>query len=355
MTNEQFYSFLRSSIDNSIPLTYIPQSKVDWLQLYNNSVKQAIQSVVFDQIKRITNLCIPKELLYEWIAQDEQIKQRNILLNRKCVEVTQLFRNAGFRSCILKGQGNALMYPRPLSRISGDIDIWVEGNRNDIKKFVLSQTPNAPECYHHIHLSLFEDVDIEVHFVPCTCLSISSNNRFEKYCQTQMAYQVNNLVTLPECLGQVSVPTREFNIIFQMAHIMYHFFIEGIGLRHFVDYYYVLKSEKNGHSNKVEDLFDKFGMLKFSKGVMWVEKVVLGIEDSSLVVEPNEKVGKIILAEIMEGGNFGHFDKRYSMRSNGYLARGVTDTIRLLKLSSIFPKESFWKIFRKLENQRWKL
>jgi hypothetical protein len=56
---------------------------------------------------------------------------------------------------------------------------------------------------------------------------------------------MGNEVELPECAGNVDVPTAEFNAVFQMAHIMMHFFIEGIGLRHFVDYYYVLKAYTN--------------------------------------------------------------------------------------------------------------
>ena len=43
------------------------------------------------------------------------------------IHVSEWFRKKGFRTCILKGQGNAMMYPNPCSRTPGDFDIWVEG------------------------------------------------------------------------------------------------------------------------------------------------------------------------------------------------------------------------------------
>ena len=97
------------------------------------------------------------------------------------------------------------------------------------------------------------------------------------------------------------------------------------------------------------------GLLKFAQGVMWIEKECLNISDEYLILDPDEKIGKIILKEMMEGGNFGQHDARYALRKKGYLMRGLTDTYRLIKLAKYFPSESIWKIVRKIENQKWKV
>ena len=264
-----------------------------------------------------------------------------------------LFANAGFKTCILKGQGNALMYPNPQSRTPGDVDIWIDGTREEINKFVRSRCKEAFEQQHHIDFPIFDDVEVEAHYSPGTLLSPKCNRRFLRYCEEQKAEVMENKVRLPEEAGVVSVPTAEFNVVYQMAHIMIHFFIEGIGLRHFVDYYYVLRANRN--NTNITNLFDEFGMLRFARGVMWIEKTCLGLENDYLIVEPDEKRGIVILKEMMAGGNFGHHDERYRSRKKGYLARGVTDGYRLLKLASVFPSESMWKLYRKVENQRWKL
>ena len=112
-----------------------------------------------------------------------------------------------------------------------------------------------------------------------------------------------------------------------MAHMMGHMFEEGIGIRHFIDYFYVLKAlreEKN--QEDFEPLFKQLGLLSFARGTMWIEREILGIDVDCLIVPEDEKIGRVILKEIEEGGNFGHYDQRYAARSKGLLMRGMADT-----------------------------
>ena len=351
-----FFELIQVALGEKECLTKNP-SEQEWKEMFDMAKKQAVVGIAFLALNKLSEVGQkpPLPLLYEWIGLSEQIKAQNKIVNSRCIEITKLFADAGFRSCILKGQGNALMYADPLSRTSGDIDIWIVGRRDEIKRFVISRTPDVFECYHHIDFPIFDDVVIEIHYTPCTCLSIISNKQFQNYCKKQISTQVCNVVDLPNGVGHIAVPTRDFNLVFQMAHIMYHFFIEGIGLRHFIDYYYVLKSEAIKDEVIYKNLFHKFGLLRFAQGVMWIERVCLNLSSEYLILEPDEKIGKVILKEMIEGGNFGQHDERYAQRKNGYLMRGLTDTCRLIKLAKYFPSETIWKIVRKVENQRWKV
>ena len=351
-----FFELIQVALGQKESLTKNP-SEQEWKAMFDMAKKQAVVGIAFLALNKLAEIGQkpPLSLLYEWIGLSEQIKARNKLVNSRCIEVTKLFANAGFRSCILKGQGNALMYPEPLLRTSGDIDIWIECRRDEIKKFIISKTTDVFECYHHIDFPIFDNVDIEVHYTPCTCISIKGNKRFQDYCKKQISTQIHNVVDLPDGIGHISIPTRDFNVVFHMAHIMYHFFIEGIGLRHFIDYYYVLRSDELKEKEQYKHFFNDFGMLRFARGVMWIEKECLDLSDEYLILEPDEKIGKIILNEMTEGGNFGQHDERYAQRKKGYLMRGLTDTYRLIKLAKYFPSESIWKIVRKIENQRWKV
>ena len=334
-------------------LSHVPTEK-EWGSLYKDTLKQSVAGVAFEGVQKLPKeQCPPQTQLFEWIGLCEQIKIQNLIANRRSVEVAKIFTDAGFRNCILKGQGNALMYPNPLSRMSGDIDIWIDGTRKEINEFVRGRRAEAFEQEHHIEFSVFKDVEVEAHYTPGTLLSPGCNRRFQQWCEDQKDVLMSNVIDLPEGAGRICVPTTEFNLVFQMAHIMIHFFIEGIGLRHFIDYYYVLRTNTN-HTN-ISNLIKEFGMLRFARGVMWIEKECLGLEDDCLIVEPDEKRGRVILKEMMEGGNFGHYDERYKGRNKGYLARGITDGYRLLKLATVFPSESMWKLYRKVENQKWKI
>ena len=52
------------------------------------------------------------------------------------------------------------------------------------------------------------------------------------------------------------------------------------------------------------------GLWKFAGAVMYVLKEVLGLAEDKMIVPVDEKRGKLLLAEILDGGNFGrHFSK----------------------------------------------
>lgn len=349
-------------------LSHIP-NKEEWGNLYAEIIKQSVAGVAFEGVQKLPkDQWPPQALLFEWIGLCEQIKNQNLVANRRSAEVTKLFSDAGFCSCILKGQGNAMMYPNPFVRMSGDIDIWVcpksimdepteKTIRATVNEFVKTQYPDTDEQDEHIEYPVFSDIPVEVHYKPGNLVRPKHNKRFVEYYNAQVKSQMNHAVELPQDMGKINVPTIEFNIIFQMMHMMNHFLVEGIGLRHFVDYYYVLQNNHlhNTDTTGIQNKFKEFGLLRFAKGVMWIEKECLGLGNEYLILEPDEKRGRVILKEMLEGGNFGHHDERYKSRKNGFIARGIADGYRLLKLMTVFPSESMWKLYRKVENQRWKL
>ena len=91
----------------------------------------------------------PQAVFYQWLSYSEHIRALNMKVNEVAVEVTRLFEQNGFRSCILKGQGNALSYPDPYSRTPGDIDIWVkpEGNGKSKKEDVRQAVTSFVQSY----------------------------------------------------------------------------------------------------------------------------------------------------------------------------------------------------------------
>lgn len=330
----------------------------EWESALLEAEKQAVTGLAFDGIQKLpADQYPPQNILFQWIGLYEQIKAQNRLVNKRTAELHQMFGNDGFRSCVLKGQGNAQMYPNPSSRTPGDIDLWVDGCREDIRDYVKVRWPKAQDGNKHLGVDIFSDVPVEVHYLPSTHIVPQYNKRFQNYIQEQADNQFSNLIKIADSSDVFSIPTVSFNVIYQMSHIMSHFFVEGIGLRHFIDYYFVLRNVKTAglDPKSYEEIFSYLGMKKFAQGVMWVELECLCLEPEYLLVEPNERIGKVILKEMQEGGNFGHYDERYKGRNNGLLMRGIIDTYRLVKLSAVFPSEAMWKIVDKINNQKWKL
>ena len=235
-----FFDFLRFCIgsDSEIPSSL---KEVDWQELYAIAKKQCLVGVLFDGIKKLPaeHVGMKKELLLQWMAESQMLEKANVRLNDAAIQVSEWFRKKGFRTCILKGQGNALMYPNPYSRTPGDIDIWVEGGDKRIISFVRSISPHEKACYHHIEFPSYKGVEVEMHYRPSFLLCFWNNRKLQKYYERVKEEQFSHRVMLGE-QGEIAIPTVEFNIIFQLTHIYSHLMNEGIGLRQLLDYYYVL-------------------------------------------------------------------------------------------------------------------
>ena len=235
-----FFGFLRFCIGSA---KEIPNSlkEADWEELYAIAQKQCLVGVLFDGIKKLPaeHVGMKKELLLQWMAESQMLEKANVRLNDAAIHVSEWFRKKGFRTCILKGQGNALLYPNPYSRTPGDIDIWVEGGDKRVISFVRSISPHEKACYHHIEFPSYKGVEVEVHYRPSFLLCFWHNRKLQKYYERVKEEQFSHRVMLKE-QGEIAIPTVGFNLIFQLTHIFSHLMNEGIGLRQLLDYYYVL-------------------------------------------------------------------------------------------------------------------
>ncbi|WP_317510680.1 nucleotidyltransferase domain-containing protein [Segatella copri] len=235
-----FFDFLRFCIGSA---KEIPGSlkEVDWKELYAITQKQCLVGFLFDGIKKLPaeHVGMEKELLLQWMAKSQMLEKANVRLNDAAIQVSEWFRKKGFRTCILKGQGNALMYPNPYSRTPGDIDIWVEGGDKRVISFVRSISPHEKACYHHIEFPSYKGVEVEVHYRPSFLLCFRHNRKLQKYYERVKDEQFSHRVMLGE-QGEIAIPTVEFNLIFQLTHIFSHLMNEGIGLRQLMDYYFVI-------------------------------------------------------------------------------------------------------------------
>ena len=353
-----FFDFLRFCIGSE---SEIPDSlnEANWNELYAIAQKQALVGILFDGIQRLpsSDVGISRDLLLQWMAQCQMLEKANMRLNDAAIQVSEWFRRKGFRACILKGQGNALLYPNGLHRTPGDIDIWVEGVDKRVISFVRSISPHEKACYHHIEFPSYKGVEVEVHYRPSFLLCFWHNRRLQKYYERVKAEQFSHWVMLGE-QGEVAIPTMEFNLIFHLTHIYAHLMNEGIGLRQLLDYYFVLLHADIKDLAELQRNLKHFGLWKFAEAIMYIMHEVFGMPVSHFIVPPNEKYGKFVLNEVLEAGNFGKHDKRnrFGKSQLGHNLQRVYRDIRLIKY---FPAEALsepifrvWHFFWRMKNQK---
>lgn len=353
--NSLFFQLLRIALGHITSLDNAPTHE-QWKVLYQMAVSQTLAGVLYPAIERLPKeQRPPKDVLLQWYMMKERIVQTNRLLNKRAVETNEFFHKNGFQCCILKGQGVATLYPNPLLRTSGDIDIWLSGGRKKIYNFARSRVGMHGLTYKHIHYPLFQDAEVEVHTTPGRLFSPLTNRKLQHIFDTNAKEQFCNEVELPEGIGKISVPTDEFNRVYILLHIYGHLFGEGIGLRQVLDYYYVLRQPASECDKEhTVRILKKLGMLRFARAMMWVQQEVFGLEDEYLLTEPDEAEGRFLLSEIMQSGNFGKYDTRIDRKNHHKLIPRVWNSMkRNWKFLLHYPHEMIWDIPFRLWQYVW--
>ena len=292
---------------------------IDWQMLYSFAFKQALLGLCFDGIERLGKEYpeelkqnpIGRELLMTWMGKAQQIRRQNVKVNGVAAKLYSKFREDGLRCCILKGQGNALMYPNLYSRTPGDIDVWVNASREEITEYAKCHFKLEDDIrFHHLETTM-DGVPVELHFFPGIMNNPIYNARLQKWFKRNADLQCSNVVSLPNGIGEIAIPTTAFNVVYQLTHLYHHFFDEGIGMRQIIDYYYVVN---NDELLVIRDTLQRelkhLGLWKFARAVMYVLHEALGLSEEKMIAPFDEKRGKLLLAEIQNGGNFGkHFTK----------------------------------------------
>lgn len=387
-----FLQFCIGAVDR-IPVSV---KGADWRVLYAIAQKQAIVGVLFHGISQLPKELAPEpSILMKWMMMSQRIRQQNVRAFVDSERVCARFRQKGFRNCILKGQGVALLYPDPYMRTPGDIDIYLDGGRKKIMAYINNVCPNQVVRYHHVDFPVMRR-EIEVHFTPSYMFFPLHNHRMQKWFGRVMDLQCSNAGSLPDGYGNLFVPTSPFNVIYILSHLYRHVFTEGIGLRQLLDYYYVLKSTEfltkadcgvlranaddsadlnNGTSgitssgefgtntDCVDNRFlqvelKRLGLWKFAKAVMFVLHEVLGLPEDKMIAPADEVEGKFLLKEVLLGGNFGQHDERTERKMNeGKFRRYLRMSYRNLRFVKHYPTEALseplfrtwfwvWKKFR---------
>ena len=446
------FLFLNYCLGKKVDISMVV-AKIDWRQLYNFASRQALLGFCFDGIERLTKEFseelkqnpMGRDLLMTWMGAAQQIRRQNMKVNAVAGKLYSKFREDGLRCCILKGQGNALMYPNPYSRTPGDIDVWVNASREEITEYAKRHLNLEDDIrFHHLETTM-DGVPVELHFFPCSMNNPFYHARLQKWFKRNADLQCSNVVSLPDGIGEIAIPTTAFNVIYQLTHLYHHFFDEGIGMRQIIDYYFVvcdfykvyqnsskthpssltlkggststpspssseggdvtalrcsepLRSKDGGPSkvspgcagwdrldgsgdmtsdasgssasttdssastalDVVQSDLKHLGFWKFAGAMMYVLHEVLGLSEEKMIAPMDEKRGKLLLAEILNGGNFGqHFTKYGHFTQQGMAKKYFLKIWRNMHFVRYYPEEALseplfrtWHFFWRMKNKK---
>lgn len=314
------FDFLKYCLGAKVDMSRVVAG-MDWQLLYEFASKQAMVGYCFEGVERLGRE-YPEEmkgnpvgagLLMKWMGMAQQIRRQNMMVNAVAAKVYRQLTQDGMACCILKGQGNAMMYDNPYSRNPGDVDVWLNAPREVIMEYGRRNFDLEDDIrYQHLETTV-DGVPVELHFTPAVMNCQVYSRRLQKWFRRNADLQCSNVVGLPDGAGEIAVPTTAFNVVYQLTHLYHHFFDEGIGLRQMVDYYYVVSMFNVDcvMFNSLQRELKHLGLWKFAGAVMYVLHVVLGLPEERMIRSMDVKRGRLLLSEILNGGNFGRHYTKY--------------------------------------------
>lgn len=351
-----FYELVQTSVGTRGELSCIP-SLEEWKTIYQTAQKQALIGICFNGVKKLPqeqlkNLPLSQKM--HWLALTASIQKRNDILDKRCVQLQEQLERNGLRSCILKGQGIALLYTDDLCHLrqSGDIDVWVEGGIETVKVLCKKMNQRFSITEQHADLKFFDDAEVEVHFIPTMLRNPLANKRLQQWMKELEEKQFLNKNKNGLC-----VPTSNFNLVYLLIHTYRHLFDEGVGLRQVMDYYMLLCSTSIDSVTKQQTMkcLKYFYLDRFAAGMMWVLKEVFGLKEDKMLCSPNECHGKFVLKEIMLAGNMGHYDERlFSLKNSSKLKRFFLVNFHTLRLLKYYPYETIFAPLTRMEVWAWR-
>lgn len=308
---------------------------VNWGKVYQIAQEQSVQGVVLQGIEeqrdKNIELSVPKVLLLQWIGEVQVIEQRNKDMNAFIAKLIGKLRNGDVYTLLVKGQGIAQCYERPLWRACGDVDLFLsEENYKKAQALLIPIAHNVEEenpFNRHLAMTI-DNWEVELHGT----LRSQLGKRIDRVIDEvqEDVFFGGNVRSWDNNGVQVFLPSTNNDTIFIFTHILQHFFSEGIGLRQICDWCRLLYTYRDSLNHKLlEYRLRKMGLLPHWKAFAALAVDTLGMPVEAMPLYSDREIwhkkGDRILSLILESGNFGHGrDQSYKKKYPKFLEYAIS-------------------------------
>ena len=333
--------------------------KVDWNEVYQLAVEQSVLGLVLAGIERYknlnANLNLNQVVLLQWIGEVQLLEQRNLAMNRFVAELVEKMRAADIYAILVKGQGVAQCYEKPLWRACGDVDLLL--TKDDYEKgkaFLLPMGElTEPEEAGKKHFSMqIGQWNVELHGTLHVGLSAKIDRMLDEV--KRGIFSGGRVRSWSNGQTQVFLPAANEDVVYVFAHMLQHFYKEGLGLRQVCDWCRLLYTYRESlNHGLLESRIRKAGLMSEWKAFYNLASRYLGMPDlgSGLTVHDSrfDKKADRIMKFILKSGNMGHkrgswlmehdswFTRQYVVKKAFSMFRRIGD---LINHARIFPLDS---------------
>ena len=300
-------------------------------------------------LEHVVDVKVPQADVLQFIGSTMQIEQRNKSMNTFVAKLIERLRKEGIYALLVKGQGIAQCYERPLWRSSGDVDLLLDDtNYEDAKKVLIPLATDVETEYSHFkHQGMtISGWEVELHGTQHSRLSRRVDRQIDAV--QEDTFKNGNVRTWRCGDTDVHIPAPDNDVIFVFTHILHHFFFEGIGLRQICDWCrslwtYREEIDRPGLAFRL----DTMGITSEWKAFAAYAVEYLGMPVEAMPLYSKEakwsrKAAKIN-SFVLQVGNFGH-NQRRDFSGMSYLRRKFVSVWGrlgdMLRHFTLFPKDS---------------
>lgn len=323
----------------------------EWEGVIRFAKEQALDGVMADALVWLQKESMPPGALkLPMIARQLKVEQMNIHQNGVLLDFTKELTRRGIPHVLLKGQGVASLYPNPLHRVSGDIDLYVPMEYyQEVNRGMLAYGGvRSHETRHHVDYTA-HGVVWELHHSVYYFQKDVRNVVFMRLMDEAMAEEA---VYAKVGDDKVRVLPPTMNVLLLLAHILDHFYCSGIGLRQLCDYALLLDKEYSGiDRDRLITALEELSMTTAYRTIGALCVKYLGLKAEKLMLEPSAtdvRLAERIMKDCLKGGNFGRSDHSERTTVWGWLSYYIRFMVRLVKFRAFCPSEALWWPLAKL-------
>lgn len=338
-----FLSIVRAGLWNKTDeKLHLDEDKIS--AIFRYSQEQSIVGLITAGIEKVKGAKIQQNIALTLVGEVVELEQRNLAMNAQINVLLEKMRTAGICTLLVKGQGVAQCYERPLWRTCGDVDLLFSDTNYLRAKEIL--TPMAqmiePEDIYEKHLALIIDGwSVELHGSLRTGLSRKIDRQIDSV--QRFVFNEGDVRSWINGNTRVFLPGINSDIFLIFGHILKHFFREGVGLRQICDWCRLIwKYYDEIDVNLLKSRLKKSGLMSEWKAFASLAVNYLGMPGEVMpLYTPSSrwhKKARKIIGIIMKTGSFGH------NKDNSYYAKApfiIRKSISMWR----YTKDSFIHFF----------
>ena len=279
-------------------------------------------------------------------------------MNRFIAWLLVKFREEGINACVVKGQGVAQCYNRPLWRMCGDVDLLLDEENYEKAKVYMSSFAEVEE----------EEVEYRKHIAyKIDQWTVELHGNFRCGFLKRVDYVLDNVhkdVLVRNHIRiwndenvHIQLPAPTNDVVFVFTHILQHFFIEGVGLRQLCDWCKLIGRYYDEIDQKVlENWIRQMGLMTEWRAFAALAVDYLGMPNVMIPFYSDDNKWKrkaeSIMSFVMKTGNFGrNRDTSYAHKYPYIVVKAISllrhskDTVRFIR---IFPFDAIKLYFELL-------